>query len=597
MKRLLNLKKFFLKYKLYLIGGVFFVTISNFFGVLPPIIIRHSINLIQESILVFRLFSDVFFVDIIQSAYTYYLFVFGVLVIAFSIIRGLFMFFMRQTIIVMSRNIEFDQKNELFNKYQELSLAFFRRNNTGDLMARVSEDVGKVRMFTGPGLMYGINLIILFALVVSSMIAVDPKLTLYVLTPLPLLSFIIFRLNNIILHRSTKIQEKLSDLTVFTQEAFSGIRVIKSFGREKAFQQMFGNELEEFRRRNLNLVKADALFFPLILLLIGLSTILTIFFGGIQVMNGSISAGNIGEFVIYVNMLTWPVTSVGWVASIIQQASASQKRIDSIMETQTEIDGNVGLEIEHINSITFKDLGFKFPDSGIQALKRMNLNIPNGSTLGVIGRTGAGKSTLANLLTRLYDPTEGELLINNIALTKIKPSSLRQLIGYVPQDVFLFSNTIAQNVAIGEDKIDLERVKAACKMAAIHSSIVEFPEGYSTILGERGVTLSGGQKQRLAIARALYKKPQLYIFDDCLSALDADTEKVIISNLLAETDQVTTIIIAHRISSVIHADQIIVLDDGEIVEIGTHATLLKNNGFYSELYQKQMIDQEKPVNP
>ncbi len=507
------------------------------------------------------------------------------------------MFFMRQTIIVMSRNIEFDQKNELFNKYQELSLAFFRRNNTGDLMARVSEDVGKVRMFTGPGLMYGINLIILFALVVSSMIAVDPKLTLYVLTPLPLLSFIIFRLNNIILHRSTKIQEKLSDLTVFTQEAFSGIRVIKSFGREKAFQQMFGNELEEFRQRNLNLVKADALFFPLILLLIGLSTILTIFFGGIQVMNGSISAGNIGEFVIYVNMLTWPVTSVGWVASIIQQASASQKRIDAIMETQTEIDGSVGLEIENINSITLKDLGFKFPDSGIQALKNLNLNISNGSTLGVIGRTGAGKSTLANLLTRLYDPTEGELLINNIDLRTIKPLSLRQLIGYVPQDVFLFSNTIAQNVAIGEEKFDLERVKAACKMAAIHSSIEEFPEGYNTILGERGVTLSGGQKQRLAIARALYKKPQLYIFDDCLSALDADTEKVIISNLLAETDQVTTIIIAHRISSVIHADQIIVLDEGEIVEMGNHTTLLKNNGFYSELYQKQMIEQEKPVNP
>jgi ATP-binding cassette subfamily B protein len=497
------------------------------------------------------------------------------------------MYFMRQTIIVMSRWIEFDLKNELYDKYQALSLSFYRKNNTGDLMARISEDVAKVRMYIGPAVMYGINLIALFVFVITVMIRVNPELTFYVLLPLPVLAWGIYYVNNLILNRSTAIQQQLGKLTSFSQEAYSGIRVIKSYGREDAFAKLFSIELNDLKNKALQLVKVDALYFPLTMLLIGLSTIITVYMGGMQVAAGAITAGNIAEFVIYVNMLTWPVTSVGWVASIMQQAAASQQRIDAVLHEKTEIDSNAGKTIQLKGAIRWENVGFTYKQTGIRALENISFSIEPGQTLGIIGRTGSGKSTLANLMSRLYDPTEGKIMIDGQDITSLHPGDLRRQMGYVPQEVFLFSDTIANNISFGLDNFNEEAIENAARQAALTPTLAALPEGYNTLLGERGVTLSGGQKQRLAIARALIRQPKLYVIDDCLSALDTQTEKEILGNIHQLTKDTTTIIISHRISSVMHANQILVLDHGRLVASGTHETLMQEGGFYYDIYQKQ----------
>ncbi len=587
MGKLASLNRFFYKYRVRFGLGILFVLISNWFGVLPPQIIRHAIDLIVISIDTYRMFEGSSFQAAFYGAFTGFLLLFATLVLTLSVLKGLFMYFMRQTIIVMSRWIEYDLKNELYDKYQSLSLSFYRKNNTGDLMARISEDVAKVRMYIGPAVMYGINLIALFVFVITVMIRVNPVLTFYVLLPLPVLAWGIYYVNNLILNRSTAIQQQLGKLTSFSQEAYSGIRVIKSYGREASFSNLFTVELNALKHKALQLVKVDALYFPLTMLLIGLSTIITVYMGGLQVAAGAITAGNIAEFVIYVNMLTWPVTSVGWVASIMQQAAASQQRIDAVLNEISDIDNSAGKTIQLEGAIRWDKVGFTYKQSGITALRNISFELKAGQTLGIIGRTGSGKSTLANLMSRLYDPTEGQIFMDGQDITLLKPGDLRRQLGYVHQEVFLFSDSIANNISFGLDDFTIDMITAAADKAALTPTIANLPDGFNTLLGERGVTLSGGQKQRLAIARALIRQPRVYVIDDCLSALDTQTEKEILGNIHQLTRDTTTIIISHRISSVMHADQILVLDHGQLIASGTHEELLQAGGFYSDIYQKQ----------
>lgn len=595
MGKLASLNRFFYKYKLRLGLGILFVLISNWFGVMPPQIIRHAIDLIVESITVYRQFTASSLQSLLYDQFTAFLLFFAGLVLTVSILKGLFMYFMRQTIIVMSRWIEFDLKNELYDKYQALSLGFYRSNNTGDLMARISEDVGKVRMYVGPAIMYGINLIALFVFVITVMFRVNAELTIYVLLPLPFLAWGIFYVNKLILKRSAAIQAQLGTLTSFSQEAYSGIRILKSFGREEAFTQMFTETLNELRNRALALVRVDALYFPLTILLIGLSTIITIYVGGLQVAAGAISPGNIAEFVIYVNMLTWPVTSVGWVASIMQQAAASQTRIDEILTAEVDIKPEVGDLHALQGHIRWENVGFSYPNSQLAAIKNLSFELKPGQTLGIVGRTGSGKSTIAQLMGRLYDPQIGEIYVDGVKLRSLQPGAWRNQLGYVPQEVFLFSDSIYNNICFGVDHASESAVYAAAKAASLDETIKSFPEGYNTLLGERGVTLSGGQKQRLAIARAFIRQPALYIIDDCLSALDTETEQHILQNIQKITDNTTTIIISHRISSVQHADHILVLDQGEILAQGKHEALLAEGGYYTEVYTQQQKGKSEAV--
>ena len=595
MKELAVLNKYFLKYKYHFFGGILFVVVSNIFGVLYPRIFRFAIDMIKQSVQVFQLYEHLPLMERAKPLLSSFLLTFGLLILLMAVLKGVFMFFMRQTIIVMSRRIEFDLKNLLFDKYQQLSLSFFKRHNTGDLMARVSEDVGKVRMYLGPGVMYGINLLSLFALVIYSMLEVSPVLTLWVCAPLPFLSIAIYFVNKIILQRSTLIQNKLSDLTTYAQEAFSGIRVIKSFAREKAFEQEFEKELDDFQAKSLSLVRVNALFFPLMMALIGLSTILTIYVGGLLLERGLISAGNIAEFVIYINMLTWPVAALGWVASMIQQAVASQKRINEYLQVEPEIDKTAGEDVSLEGGIEFSNVSFDYPDSGIRALEDISFRIKPGQTLGIVGPTGSGKSTVAALLSRLYDVSEGNILLDGHPIQSLNPGKLRSQLGYVPQEVFLFSDTIANNIRFGKSGSANEEVVTAAKVASIYNGIMSFPNHFETSLGERGITLSGGQKQRVAIARAVIRKPKIYVFDDCLSALDTNTESRILANLKKLTSDTTTVIISHRISSVMNADLILVLENGQIVERGKHLDLLKNDGYYSRVNQKQQMEAQHQV--
>jgi ATP-binding cassette subfamily B multidrug efflux pump len=592
MRSLAYLNRYFYKYRRRFILGIVFVIISNLFGVLPPQIIRESVDLIAGSIRELHK-ADEAVKGALLRGFSAQLAWFAFLVLLMSLLKGLFMFFMRQTIIVMSRWIEFDLKNELFDKYQSLSLSFFRRNKTGDLMARISEDVGKVRMYIGPAMMYGVNMLVLFVIVITVMVRVNPTLTLYVLLPLPVLSVGIYYINNLILSRSTAIQEQLGRLTAFSQEAFSGIRVIKSYGLEKAYQAEFEAELDDYRQKSMALVRADALFYPMTLLLIGASTIMTIYIGGIQVSKGLITPGNIAEFVIYVNMLTWPVTSVGWVASIVQQAGASQQRINDLLHVTPEIINREGELHELMGSFKFEKVSFTYTDSGIKALSDISFEIKPGQTIGVVGPTGSGKSTLANLITRMYDAQEGQIYVDGKPLQSLHPGNYRQQLGYVPQDVFLFSDSIENNIAFGNKAASAADIERAARMAALWPTIERMPDGLKTVIGERGVSLSGGQKQRLSIARAIIRQPRLYVIDDCLSALDTNTEQEILANIKAITADVSSLIISHRVSSVQQADQIIVLDHGKVVERGTHDELILRNGYYAAIYQKQ---QEEPAN-
>jgi len=592
MKHLSRLNKYFLKYKWWIIPGSIFVVISNIFGVVPAQVIGYAVDLITENIQIFNLFYGFDRQAIIYDIFSSNLLYFGLLVIGLYLLRGLFLFFMRQTIILMSRHIEFDMKNDIYQHYQELSLGFYRRNNTGDLMNRATEDVNRVRMYVGPAIMYTINTFVLSVLIIWSMFDVNSKLAIYCLLPLPFLVVIIYYVNTLIFKKSGKIQERLSDLSSFVQERLSGIRIIKSYVREDYTRNMFSIQSNDYKKDSMGLVKVSALFYPTMLLLIGLSTILTIYIGGIQVMNGSITAGNIAEFIIYINQLTFPVTMLGWVTSLIQRAAASQKRINEFLDIPSDIQSKETAEIELSGNIRFDQVSFTYPDTGIEALKEVSFEVNSGEFVAIIGKTGSGKSTLANLIMRMYDVETGTIDIDGKNIKALNLKDYRSQIGFVPQEVFLFSDTIKNNIAFGLDQVTDEEVHTAARNASVYTNIIDFEEKFETMLGERGITLSGGQKQRVSIARALIKSPKILIFDDCLSAVDTKTEEEILQNLGKIMAGKTSILIAHRISTIKNADKILVLDNGKIIEQGTHNELLSKNGSYTALYNNQLLEEE-----
>lgn len=592
MKELAYLNKFFYKYRWRLLPGVLFVIISNLFAVLPAQVIRIAFDLVNENIALFRLLNGFNRQELISKIFGQSLLFFGVIVLILALIRGLFLFFMRQTIILMSRHIEYDLKNEIYLHYQKLSMAFYRRNNTGDLMNRVTEDVSRVRMYLGPGIMYTINTIVLFILVIVSMFNVNTRLTVFSLLPLPILAITIYYVHSMINHRSEKIQEQLSSLSSFVQETFSGIRVIKAYVREDDIRRKFNVESENYKSHSMSLVQIQALFYPIMLLLVGLSTIITVYIGGVEVINGNISSGNIAEFIVYVNQLTFPVMSLGWVTSLIQRAAASQKRINEFLNTNPEINSVSGEKTDLQGNVTFKNVSFKYPDTGIQAIKNISFEVKNGEFLAIIGRTGSGKSTIANLLMRMYDADNGQILLDGKAIGRLDIQHFRQQIGFVPQEVFLFSETIYNNIAFGMTEAQPGKVEMAAKNAAVFENIMEFDKGFQTLIGERGITLSGGQKQRLSIARAIIKEPQILIFDDCLSAVDTRTEEEILGNLSNLMKNKTSILIAHRVSTIKNADRILVMDSGEIIEQGTHDELMALKGSYYDLFEKQLLEEQ-----
>lgn len=592
MKELRHLNKYLYKYKHLLILGFIFLVVSNYFAVWPARVVRYAIDYVTDSFALYRLFEGgelgADFFDQLEMG----VLVLGAMMIFMALLRGFFLFLVRQTIIVMSRKIEYDLKNEIFEQYQNLPLSFYRRNNTGDLMNRISEDVSRVRMYLGPGIMYGINLLVLFPMVIYEMLRVNAELTFYALLPLPILSISIYFVNNIINKRSEKIQESLSDLSTSVQEAFSGIRVLKAFVREADSTQKFEKDSETYKIRSLRLTFVNALFFPLIMALIGLSVILTIYIGGNQVINGEITYGNIAEFVIYVNMLTWPVTALGWITSINQRAAASQKRINEFLKEKNDIQSTEDLKKDITGDLVFDNVSFTYPDSGIEALKNISFDVKAGQSIAIIGTTGSGKSTIANLMLRLYDTTSGSVSVDNENIKKYDIPNLRSQMGYVPQDIFLFSDSIKNNIAFGNSDITEEQVFQAAKDADLYRNVDDFPKGFETMLGERGITLSGGQKQRASIARAIVRNPNVLILDDALSAVDTNTENTILNSLASIMKGRTTVIISHRVSSAKLADKIIVLDDGHIIEQGTNESLLAQNGIYKELYEKQLKQEE-----
>ncbi|MCH8554943.1 MAG: ABC transporter ATP-binding protein/permease [Schleiferiaceae bacterium] len=587
MKSLSYLNKYLWKYKYHYGVGFVFVIIAVIFQIYPAQFVRESFNTVEEAIRLAKAgVAD-------ESDLKNVLIKYGVLIISFSLLEGLFTFFMRQTIIVGSRHIEYDLKNEVYAHYQKLDTAFFKRNKVGDLMNRISEDVSRVRMYLGPAIMYSMRTLTMLIILISIMFQVNPKLTLVTLLPLPFLSYAIYRVSFMINTRSSKVQAQLSKLSSFTQETFSGIRVLKAYNREKKSIADFTEQAELYNKKNKSLYTVNALFFPLMILLIGLSTILVLFVGGNQVIAGEITVGNVAEFIMYVNMLTWPIASIGWVTSIIQHAAASQARINEFLNTKPEIVNNTEAHTPIHGSVAFDNVSFVYPDSGTQALKDVSFFIPKGGSLAVVGKTGSGKSTIAALLTRMYDVDAGRILIDNKEITEQNLFDVRKAVGYVPQEGFMFSDTIANNIAFGLDLHAKERqvrIEQAAKDAHVHHNIMDFPRTWETRVGERGITLSGGQKQRIAIARAIIKNPELLIFDDCLSAVDTETEGIILNNLKRLMQNKTTLIISHRISSIKHCDEIIVLDKGVVIERGNHDTLLKANGFYAEMYQTQLLE-------
>lgn len=583
MKALRHLNKYFFKYRYRLIVGIFITIIAKIFALFTPRLIGKSINILE------KYFEGTIEISTAKSN----LLETGLFIVVAALIAGLFTFLMRQTIINVSRYIEFDLKNEIYKHYQVLSLSFYKSNRTGDLMNRISEDVGKVRMYAGPAIMYTINTVTLFTVALTQMLSTAPKLTLYTMLPLPILSFVIYKLSRLINHRSKIVQESLSGLSSFTQEQFSGISVIKSYTIEPSVNNEFEKLSVENRKKQIDLAKVQALFFPLMILLIGVSNLLVIYTGGKQYINGEIeNIGTIAEFIIYVNMLTWPVATVGWVTSIVQQAEASQKRINEFLETEPEIKNNVECRTDIKGAIEFKNVTFTYPDTNITALKDVSFKIESGEKLAILGMTGSGKSTILDLIGRLYDTQQGSILIDGKQIDDINLYNLRESTGYVPQDAFLFSDSIKNNIKFGKENATEEEVIEAAKNARVHKNIIDFKNGYDTVLGERGITLSGGQKQRVSIARAIIKSPEILLFDDCLSAVDTETEEKILKNLERVSKNKTTIIVSHRISSAKNADKIIVLDEGKIIQAGTHQTLKKTEGYYKDLYRKQRSEKE-----
>ena len=515
------------------------------------------------------------------------------LIVGAALVSGIFTFSMRQTIINVSRHIEYDLKNTVYNHYQKLSLRFYKQNRVGDLMSRISEDVSRVRMYVGPALMYSINTVTLFVIVISYMISVAPKLTLYTLLPLPILSFLIYRLSRAIHERSTLVQQMLSKLSTFSQESFSGINVIKSYAIETNRTHEMAAISKESKTKNMSLVQVQAWFFPLMILLIGISNVLVIFIGGNQYINGQIELGVLAEFIIYVNMLTWPVATVGWVTSIVQQAEASQKRINEFLGQEPDIQDGISANKKPVNfDIRFDKVNFMYDDTSIQALKNVSFSLESGKTLAIMGPTGSGKTTLLQLLSKTYLPHSGKVSLGGFALDEYTQKDIREIMGVVPQQPFLFSDTIAHNIRFGKPDATEQEIEKAAKQAAVHKNIVEFTAGYETMLGERGITLSGGQKQRVSIARALIKNPKIILLDDCLSAVDTETEEAILNALKKNNKDTSTIIVCHRVSSAKNADYILILKDGEIVQYGTHKDLVSQAGYYKELYEEQRIEEE-----
>jgi len=592
VKALAHLNKYLFKYKGYLIWGTVFTIISNLFGIFPAQLVRYALDLVRETLDIYVLYNGSSLQSQLYDRFAYSILLYGLLILLMALLKGFFLFLVRQTLIVMSRHIEYDLKNEIYDHYQTLPLSFYRRNNTGDLMARISEDVSKVRMYLGPSIMYGLNLIVLFILVISYMVSINVRLSMYVLLPLPILSVAIYLVNNIIIRRSEEIQQSLSRLSTFVQEAFSGIRVLKSFVQEQHSADTFTKESDYYRQRQLRLTRVDALFYPLVVTLVGLSNVLVVYVGGQEILAGRLTPGNITEFILYVNMLTWPVMALGWTTSQTQRAAASQERINEFLREKTDIVSEKNIVRELAGAVEFRNVRFMYPDSGIVALKQFSLSIRAGETVAILGTTGSGKSTLANLVTRMYDPTGGEIRVDGVPLKDYDLASLRRQMGYVPQEVFLFSDSISNNVRFGMPEMSQERIEQAVGDADLYRNVMDFPEQFETRIGERGVTLSGGQKQRLSIARAIARDPKILILDDCLSAVDTNTENIILNNLRRIMENRTSIVISHRVSSAKLADKIVVLDEGEIVEEGTHDELYARNGVYRELYEKQLQTEE-----
>lgn len=584
MKELKHLNLYFLKYKGRLLIGVFITIIATVFKLVVPMKIGDSVTVIKQ-------YMDG---DITDLAYVKHHLLINVLILlGAALLSGFFTFMMRQTFIVVSRYVEYDVKNRVFEHYQKLSLGFYKQNRTGDLMNRISEDVSKVRMYVGPALMYSITTATLFIVVITYMFYQDPILSLYAIAPLPILSVAIFKLSVMIHKRSTIVQQYLSKLTSFTQESFSGISVIKAYGIEPRINTDFEELAEGSKEKNINLAKVQALFGPLMMLLIGVSNILVIFIGGTRYINGQIAEiGTLVEFLMYVNMLTWPVAVVGFVASMVQQAEASQKRINEFLNTEPSIQNQTEAHTPITGNIAFNNLTFTYPDTGITALKNISFTVKPGNTLAIVGNTGSGKSTILELIGRLYDVEDGMLTIDETNIKDLNLYDLRSSIGYVPQDAFLFSDSLRNNIRFGKEEATEDEVIRAAKNAVVHKNIVDFHNGYDTVLGERGITLSGGQKQRISIARAIIKDPNILLFDDCLSAVDTETEEQILQNLHKISENKTTIIVSHRISSVKNANNIIVLEDGEIIQQGTHNKLVTTEGYYKELYAKQLMEKE-----
>ena len=578
MKELQYLNKYLYTYRKKLLIGVFITIIARIFSLFTPRLVGNSMTAIEQFLKQSNQDSAILGKTLLFNI---------ALIITASLVSGFFTFLMRQTIINVSRYIEYDLKNEVYQHYQVLGSIFYKKNRTGDLMSRISEDVSKVRMYFGPALMYSINTIALFVIVISYMVSIAPSLTLYTLLPLPILSITIYQLSKAINIRSTAVQETLAKLSSFTQEAFSGIGIIKSYNLQASIEDSFATLSLESKNQNVALAKVQAWFFPLMILLIGFSNLLVIYVGGKQYIAGEIEIGVLAEFIIYVTMLTWPVATVGWVTSIVQQAEASQKRINAFLQQKPTIENGFSTKKITQAKLSFEKVSFTYPDTGIKALKNISFELKEGDTLGIVGKTGSGKSTLLELIARLYDPTEGKIIIDNQNANNYALNNLREVIGYVPQNPFLFSESIEDNIRFGKKDASIEEIVEAAKNASVHHNIKEFKDGYKTLLGERGVTLSGGQIQRVSIARALIKDPMILLFDDCLSAVDADTEEKILEHLNRISQDKTTCIVSHRVSSVKNADKIIVLKEGEIIQQGTHNELLKIAGHYRELAEKQ----------
>ncbi len=583
MRALRYVNKYFLKYKWRFLVGILITILSKILALRIPRIVSESLNGVEDYISGKTTDFEMVSKELIWNT---------LLMVSAAVLAGFFTFLMRQTIIVCSRLIEFDLKNEIYQQYQQLSLNFYKKNRTGDLMNRISEDVTKVRMYFGPAVMYSMNMLVLFIVGFWQMLQVDVRLTLYTLIPFPILSLSIFFISKIINQKSTIVQVYLSKLTTYNQEFFSGINVVKSYGIEPSVIADFNSLADQSKQKNIDLSKVQALFFPLMILLIGVSNLMVVYIGGKQYIDGEIQIGVVAEFVIYVNMLTWPVAVVGWVTSIIQTAEASQKRINEFLQEIPEIQGDDVAPSRVLGNISFQNVRLTYDDTNIEALKGVSFTVKAGETMAILGKTGSGKSSIVNLISRLYDATSGQISVDGIPITQLNLDSLRSAIGFVPQDPFLFSDTISNNIRFGREDASKEEITIAAQNAVVHDNILEFKDQYNTVLGERGVTLSGGQKQRVSIARAIIKNPKIFIFDDCLSAVDTETEEKILENLERVSKEKTTFIISHRVSSAKNADQIIILNDGGIVQQGTHQQLINQKGYYKDLYEQQLLEKE-----